>query len=356
MRVVLILSFNSCTFDECTSCDSIHSMASHFNSANTCILATIPGSNLSSYCCSFAIHILQRLQANRQPVLMASYSGSATRNLRKGAHSCVECRKRKLRCSRSSETAQSCRRCEERFLACIPQTVSSPSTSKPVRKTRDQVASLEEQVQHLTEVVQALQDPSGSTDPGLASQYSASNSEAGETDTCSEIAIPTQPSYLNALFNNSILNSSDSHPKSGSTSVSLQLSRTTRAALQSLVPDRETIISLAKTSSGWLSVLHDMFPIMTDIKSGVDIVARYEEVLQPTANPLTVASWLLVVAVTAQHSVGPHHQVKVRNRSPLTGPGYSRLVADSVERIIITRDQAVTSIEGIAPMTLLVRL
>lgn len=329
-------------------------MISHCNSADICILATIPASNISLYRCSFAIRSSRRLQANRQPLLMASYS--ATRNLRKGAHSCVECRKRKLRCSRSSETAQSCRRCEERFLECIPQTVSSPSTSKPVRKTRDRVASLEEQVQHLTEVVRALQDPSGSTDPGLASQYSASNSEAGETDTCSEIAIPTQPSYLNALFNNSILNSSDSHPKSGSSSVSLQLSRTTRAALQSLIPDRESIISLAKTSSGWLSVLHDMFPIMTDIKSGVDIVARYEEVLQPTANPLTVASWLLVVAVTAQHSVGPHHQVKVRNRPPLTGPGYSRLVADSVERIIITRDQAVTSIEGIAPMTLLVRL
>lgn len=226
---------------------------------------------------------------------MASYA--AARNVRKGAHSCVECRKRKLRCSRSSESAQSCRRCEERFLECIPQTVSSPSTSKPVRKTRDRVAWLEDKVQNLTEAVRALQDPSCSTNPDLASQYSPSQSEAGETDTCSEFAIPTQPSYLNALFNNSILNSSDSYPKSGSSSVSLQLSRTTRAALQSLIPDRETVILLAKISSGWLSVLHDIFPIMTDIKSGVDIIARYEEILQPTANPLTVASWLLVVAV-----------------------------------------------------------
>jgi hypothetical protein len=292
--------------------------------------------------------------ANRHTVLMAGYT--ATRNVRKGARSCVECRKRKLRCSRSSETAESCRRCEERFLECVPQTLSSPSTSKPSRKTRDRISWLEGKVQHLTEAVRDLQRPTVGTDPDLILQYSASDSEAGETDTCSDIALPMRPSYLNALFNNSILNSSDNDAMSRSSTVATQLSSATTAALQSLVPVKEQVILLADASSGWLTLLHDVFPIMTDIKSGVEIVSRYDDVLRPTAKTLTVASWLLIVAITAQHSAGSQHQIIVRNRGPMNGPAYSRMVAESVERTAVTRDQSMTSVDGIATMALLVRL
>ncbi|ETS73351.1 hypothetical protein PFICI_14956 [Pestalotiopsis fici W106-1] len=283
-------------------------------------------------------------------------SCSVARHVRKGAHSCVECRKRKLRCSRSSETAQSCRRCEERFLECIPQILSAPSTSKPSRKTRDRISWLEDKVHNLTEAVQALQQPTAGTISDLSLEYSASDSEAGETDTCSDIAIPTQPSYLNALFNNSILNSTENDATGRSNPTSSQFSHTIRVALQSLVPSKGNVISLAETSSGWLSLLHDIFPIMTDIKSGYDILSRHDEVLRPTANPLTVASWLLIVAITAQHNAGPRHQITLRNKKPLNGPRYSRLVAESVERTIIVRDQLMISVEGIATMTLLVRL
>ncbi|KAF7540290.1 hypothetical protein G7054_g1512 [Neopestalotiopsis clavispora] len=196
----------------------------------------------------------------------------------------------------------------------------------------------------------------GGQDPDLILQYSASDSEAGETDTCSDIALPMRPSYLNALFNNSILNSSDNDAMSRSSTVATQLSSATTATLQSLVPAKEQVILLADASSGWLTLLHDVFPIMTDIKSGVEILSRYDDVLRPTANTLTVASWLLIVAITAQHSAGSQHQIIVRNRRPMNGPAYSRMVAESVERSAVTRDQLMTSVDGIATMALLVRL
>ena len=85
------------------------------------------------------------------------------RKLRKGTRSCVECRKRKLRCAWTSAAAQKCRRCEERVLECSPQTVSSPSTSQPPRTVQDRVSRLEDELRRLTKAVRSL-DPAGAGD------------------------------------------------------------------------------------------------------------------------------------------------------------------------------------------------
>ncbi|KAI1866399.1 hypothetical protein JX265_007700 [Neoarthrinium moseri] len=290
---------------------------------------------------------------------------SAPRKVRKGTRSCIECRRRKLRCSWTSDSARVCRRCEERSLQCVPQTLSSPSSSQPPQSTRERVQWLEQQVAGLSKSVQALEEKqngapqlSNEVSPASISYEDAAGSDMSESEaSIPDAAISTQPTYLGALFNNSLISSvNEINDDPGRNQPPSQLADTARALLRPLIPRKEDLAVIASRATGWLTVLNDILPIDSAVKSGDEMLARYDEVNRVTADPFTLASWLMMVALSAEHNPSIVLRTGLPGNGCRAGSEYSRPVVDAVERAIISCDRLMTTVEGIEVAILLVRL
>ncbi|KAH8657955.1 hypothetical protein BX600DRAFT_61806 [Xylariales sp. PMI_506] len=309
---------------------------------------------------------------------------TVSKRVRKGTHSCTECRKRKLKCTWTSSEARYCRRCEERGSLCIPQTVASPSTTAThdAPSTRDRVSSLERQVSVLTKSLLDVQRRLGNEEPGrdtqtmsmlspLSSQLEkAHESEDPEDESMlGDVGISSRPTYLNSLFNNSLLSSASS---SGNTTTATAAAAATnsqifhsqpshlaalaRRMLQPLIPAEQDIPVIASRSLGWLSLLHDLFPLNSIIKSGEDMLMQYDRLRQPTADPVALAAWLLSVALTTEHMPQRELPPSFSARWPKGRPGYSRLVLTAIEDSVISHDRLISSRDGMEMMMMTTRL
>jgi hypothetical protein len=294
---------------------------------------------------------------------MDAARNSAPRKLRKGTRSCVACRKHKLRCAWTSDTAQSCRRCEERHLECVPQTVSTPSSSKHPKATRDRISSLEQQVDALTKALQSRgsistdRGPLAGTLPSSASFDESGDSDASESNSSvPNSTIPARPSYLSALFDNSLLITAKGEDDDEAHTPPSQLCDVVRSKLQPLIPIKEDLVPIANRASGWLYLMNDIFPIITVVKDGTEMWSRYEEVNQSTISPWMLSSWLLTISLTVEHN--PGMQVRTRSTPSLRRGGldYCRSVAGAVDRSIISCDELMCCVKGIEVAILLVRL
>jgi hypothetical protein len=287
---------------------------------------------------------------------------SSARKLRKGTHSCIECRKRKQRCSWTSEDANICRRCEERGTPCTPQTRSFPSTSQTRNTTGDRVTRLEQHLSGLKKHIQELEKRLGSETPSRSSQPQTSPAKSHEPEESEngsleqEDLIATQPTYLLGLFNNAFISSDKSTSEDTQRSPIPHLSTVARNLLQPLIPDKEDIITVSSRASGLLKLLHELFPITFMVKTGDELLAQYDIVREPTVDPVSLALWLLSVALTIEHIPKTPLEPESSEKWLVDAARYPKAVMDAVETSVVACDQMVCTVSGIELMMLLVRL
>jgi hypothetical protein len=287
---------------------------------------------------------------------------SSIRKLRKGTRSCIECRKRKQRCSWTSDDANICRRCEERGTPCTPQTRSLPSTSQNRNTTGDRVTRLEQHVSGLNRHIQELEKRLGSETPIRSSQHPTSPTKSPEPEESEngslgqDNLIPTQPTYLLGLFNNAFISSAKSTTEDTQRSPIPHLSTVARNLLQSFIPDKEDVVTLSNRASGWLELLHDLFPITFIVKTGDELITQYDVVRDPTVDPISLALWLLSVALTIEHIPKTPLEPESSEKWSVDAARYPKAVMDAVETSVVACDQMVCTISGIELMMLLVRL
>ncbi|RHZ49487.1 transcription factor domain-containing protein [Aspergillus thermomutatus] len=238
---------------------------------------------------------------------MSSPHSDLSRAPRKGTKSCTECRRRKVRCVRISEDAKSCRQCEERGSACIAQSSARRRSSRARFSSRKRIAQLEFQVTQLTKIVNDLEVKLGSQPSQVILSDTVQGPDAQESDvesSGSDFPMTDRPSHLRSLFQNDWLsvdtsrNGNKDEERQGK--VSAHFSRLMRPRLQSLIPPKDEVIEIAGSSFDWLTLLHTLLPQPCTVVSQQELLVRYEEMCSPDVNIVTLASWLLALAITAQ--------------------------------------------------------
>jgi hypothetical protein len=103
-------------------------------------------------------------------------------------------------------------------------------------------------------------------------------------------------------------------------------------------------------------LLHTLLPQPFAAKSQEDILDCYVEMRKPDIDVISLATWLITVAITAQQIPqehdGPHN--------PLDGhqnySRFSRLVSEIVENTLVSDDRLICTVEGLGMAMHFVRL
>ena len=137
---------------------------------------------------------------------------------------------------------------------------------------------------------------------------------------------------------------------------SANLLDTARQALQALIPSKDEVSEMASSASRWLGLLHTMLPHPFTVRSQQEIVDRYESMCSPHVDAISVASWLLIIAITAQQVPGEHSNPGFQSRRSQGWSRFSSAVSDTVETTIISHDRLIGTVQGLAMATHFIRL
>ncbi|KAK4503428.1 hypothetical protein PRZ48_004343 [Zasmidium cellare] len=229
------------------------------------------------------------------------------KKLRKGTKTCLECRRRKVKCTyENHEGRPPCDACAARETTCESQ--EHESDLGQIREpTSDRVDRLEATVRSLSETVAELQSsrlhssnqtntpvPPGETGESAESGYgyfdSVQGDEAGCVGCVEQVEQPHQqtPSARERIMS-SITQDFGESP----------LDRI-RARLMSAVPSRGDLLVVTASSIDWWQIHKALMPD-PPINSRIELIERHEGVSHPSTHPAAIATWLLCLAISFLH-------------------------------------------------------
>lgn len=128
---------------------------------------------------------------------------------------------------------------------------------------------------------------------------------------------------------------------------------TARQALQKLIPSKGEVSHLARSASRWLGLLNTLLPQPFSVKSQQEMLESYDEMHKPDVDVISLASWLLTIAITTQQT--PHEQDSAA-KGYQSLSNFPRAVCDIVESTIISDDRLICTIQGLGMALHFVRL
>ncbi|KAH0827670.1 putative C6 finger domain protein [Fonsecaea pedrosoi] len=276
---------------------------------------------------------------------------------RKGTKSCSECRRRKIRCIRRSDDAESCRSCEDRGVKCVAQVYTSRPVHEQRLPSRHRIALLEVEVASLRKTVREIQSKLGYqiTDVARPASVQATSSQ-GDDDSdnesnVSDVLATEQPTHLRSLFQNDWLSGDfgqlDQQLQDRKAKASTHLLDLARQTLQQLIPQREDARDMAKTASKWIDLVHALLPQPFAVKSHTELLDSYESMCAPDADAISLASWLLDLAVTGLQEPQDHGSPETSLKRFRRIHDFARAVSDAVESKLISHDRLMGTIEGL---------
>ncbi|RDL37276.1 Uncharacterized protein BP5553_04709 [Venustampulla echinocandica] len=285
---------------------------------------------------------------------------------RGGTKSCTECRRRKVRCIRKPENAQTCRRCEERGSECIAQTYSSQPLHSQRLSSRYRISKLESKVASLSKIIRDIEIklgnlPTQASEPTPALPVSSPESyESDDNSRMSDVLATEPPSHMRSLFQNDWLsvNTDLQHEQlyDRKARASAHLLDTARRALQKLIPSKYEVSHIARSASRWLDLLHTLLPQPFALKSQQEILECYDEMCKPDTDAISLATWLITIAITAQQITQVHDSPSTQLDGRQKYSRFSRGVSEIVESTLISCDRLICTVEGLGMAMLFVRL
>lgn len=210
-----------------------------------------------------------------------------------------------------------------------------------IKVVRDLELRLGYQPTHVLKATPAQPESSPSTDDDHSDNNSSMSDEVA-TDP---------PSHLRSLFQNDWLSvdlrQQNEQLQDHKAKTSARLLDMARRALQRLIPSQDDVSEFARSASGWLALLHTLLPQPLGVRSQQDMLEGYEEMHKPDVDAISLASWLLTIAITALQSP----QVRGSSATKLKGyhrfSRFSRAVSDTVESTILSHDRLICTIPGL---------
>jgi hypothetical protein len=270
-----------------------------------------------------------------------------------------------VRCIRKPEDAQTCRRCEERDSECIAQTYSSQPLHSQRLSSRYRISKLESKVTSLSKITRDIEIKLGNLPTQVSEPTPAlpvSNLEIYESDdnsSMSDVLATEPPSHMRSLFQNGWL-SVDSDRQNEQlydrkAKASTHLLDTARHALQKLIPSKYEVSHIARSAPRWLDLLHTLLPQPFAVKSQQEILECYEEMCKPDTNAISLATWLITIAITVQQ-IPQEHDIPSTQLNGQKYSRFSRVVSEIVESTLISYDRLICTVEGLGMAMHFVRL
>jgi hypothetical protein len=325
------------------------------------------------------------------------------RRLRKGTRSCQECRNRKLKCTWAGDDSAVCNNCATRSRPCVAQGPTLQTFETAPVTARDRIRQVEDEVRSLWSVVRRLEtNAQGGTTHGRsnpsssyrtpqefvqhpdysrtqrASSYPSEGTrptrdlieDDGAEDSIDtaeseldgfELSAAHQPSHLQQLFDNDLLGSRhrnettwDERGYQNARPAVERYLTTARRQLQRLLPSREDVSAIAGFTFSWMSIYVAMFPRIRMQATAEEMLAQYDELCSPKANPMALANMLVSLALTIL-------QVPAEELNSLA-PGLHNVsrfvdeVSQTVDRTIAGNDTLAATLDGIETSLLFTRL
>jgi hypothetical protein len=159
------------------------------------------------------------------------------------------------------------------------------------------------------------------------------------------------PSHLRSLFQNEWLSvdlrQQNEQLQDCRAKACVHLLDIARQALQKLIPSKDDVSDLARSASEWFALLHTLLPWPCAVEYQQDMLQSYEDMHKADVDTISLASWLLTIASTAQQ--GP--PVRGGPASQLRGyhilSTFSQSVSDTVESTILSHDRLICTVPGL---------
>lgn len=176
--------------------------------------------------------------------------------------------------------------------------------------------------------------------------YSDDSDDGSISDT-----LASEPSHLRSLFQNDWLSADvhphDEHSQERKAKATGQILVVAKQALKKLMPSRSSVTDIPESAFKWLIFLDTLFPDKLAARSRSEILDSYDDMKKEDVDAVSLALWLLAVAITA-------HQVPDEHRTPSTeGKDYKRWVefsqelSETIERFILSHDRLVGTVHGL---------
>ncbi|GJC88604.1 dehydrocurvularin biosynthesis regulator [Colletotrichum liriopes] len=276
------------------------------------------------------------------------------KKVRKGTHSCWECRRRKMKCIFGSPTDAACISCQRRGAKCVAQEFPEEISISLDRSLQmgDRMVRVETLVEQLLKKASNDSDciSAGTTTIDDARPIQGHHTSASTSSESLQLFSPYDPSVDTRTVNHDILTSGAGLPKSKNSKGQLvvprkyeKLSRILHKSLPS-PKDSDTIL---KARSNISTLFNQMLTVPykdldgSDLKSAEGLLARPERY----AHPVFIARYMLHVATFLQHLHPDSHEV-VQGLSEPPCEMMNRL-ADTAISLVTTNDHLVGSVEGL---------
>ena len=285
--------------------------------------------------------------------------GPPKKKMRKGTRSCLECRRRKIKCTFEEGRPAICNECYARGSTCIDQehgdiqTYTQAASEQSSYSLRERVSQLEDLVK---QVLYRL--PEKNTGPNSQEESSASESHKSHVDAQAAEVLKSLKSSLRqaksdfeepimlpggrrddapalTLFDNAVIERKESQPVVSR--AQYNKSKTLLAALNKLLPSPSDLELILEQSHEWWTIWKKMFPEITD--SRCDTIRESVSHSLRSEKPAELAKIMLCIAIAV-------HQLP-------NAFDWSRLLiqeepANLMERYIATVDKLITSDDEIA--------
>ena len=194
--------------------------------------------------------------------------------------------------------------------------------------------------------------PTAVPEPAVTQAGSSPGTDDSDDDSSvSDVLAAEQPSHLRSLFQNDWLSvdtpRQNAQLQDRKAKASAHLLDVARLALQKLIPPKDELSHMTGSASKWLVLLHALLPQPSVVKSGQEILENYDNMHKPDVDAISLASWLLVVAVTAQKIPQEHDSPGTKFKKCQRLSVFSRAVSDTVEGTILSHDRLIGSIQGL---------
>ncbi|KAJ5574946.1 hypothetical protein N7450_008845 [Penicillium hetheringtonii] len=292
---------------------------------------------------------------------MSSWSdvqGPPRKKMRKGTKSCIECRRRKIRCTYTDDQPNACKECRLRGSKCIDQESHEDDHGISASVQGDQRYSLRERVAHLENVVQDLakrldqQSMNASSpvcNPTAATSANMTPSSV-ESDKLGPSSIQIQDAPVMQLFDNYFV-SRQEDLSSNDQFVGIKdmspKARAVRAELMSLIPPPQDLQKILHEGSKLWCVWEEGFPEIQNI---------YDPKLVPCESlmaPADIGKALVCLCMTVLQS--PTSFDFANLSVPIDPEEFSARLTSAVDRLVVRDDDFAATLPGIECQMLLAK-
>ena len=284
--------------------------------------------------------------------------------MRKGTKSCLECRRRKIKCTFEAGRTAICNECYARGSTFIDQ--EHGDINAYAQQAAEQSSySLRERVTQLEGLVkQVLHRFPDGHNPGDSPSVDRTQVDAQAAEVLKSLktgAAPTSPTieesiYLPGglrdeapaltLFDNAVISRKDSAPAVSRSQYNK--SKTVIAALNQLLPSPHDLEIILESSHEWWTIWRKMFPQITDrrcetMKQSVSHSLRSEK-------PAEIAKIMLCIAISIHQM--PHGFDWSRLQLKESRSQLIEKYVSTVNRLIVSDDEIAATVEGIECMAL----